>query len=103
MIINDDYMNSDEISKLLNLSGSNVRKYSAALAKSGYEFKTDNKKKRYYTHRDYETLQKLQFLIQRKNLSLEVASNTIVEGLERNRSASGAHDEQIKNEENNRS
>ncbi len=33
MIINDDYMNSDEISKLLELSGSNVAKYSAALAK----------------------------------------------------------------------
>ncbi|NGY80095.1 MerR family transcriptional regulator (plasmid) [Bacillus megaterium] len=81
MIINDDYMNSDEISKLLELSGSNVRKYSAALAKSGYDFKTDNKKKRYYTHSDYETLQKLKFLVQHKNLSLEVAANTIVEGL----------------------
>src|SRR6478736_3806747 len=80
MIINDDYMNSDEISKLLELSGSNVRKYSAALAKSGYDFKTDNKKKRYYTHSNYETLQKLKFLVQHKNFSLEVAANTIVEG-----------------------
>lgn len=103
MIINDDYMNSDEISKLLELSGSNVRKYSAALAKSGYDFKTDNKKKRYYTHSDYETLQKLKFLVQHKNLSLEVAANTIVEGSERNRSASRAHNEHTENEENNRS
>jgi len=103
MIINDDYMNSDEISKLLDLSGSNVRKYSAALAKSGYDFKTDNKKKRYYTHSDYETLQKLKFLVQHKNLSLELAANTLVEGLERNRSASRAHNEHTENEENNRS
>ena len=103
MIINDDYMNSDEITKLLELSGSNVRKYSAALAKSGYDFKTDNKKKRYYTHSDYETLQKLKFLVQHKNLSLEVAANTIVEGSERNRSASRAHNEHTENEENNRS
>lgn len=103
MIINDDYMNSDEISKLLELSGSNVRKYSAALAKSGYDFKTDNKKKRYYTHNDYETLQKLKFLVQHKNLSLEVAANTIFEGLERNRSASRAHNEQTENEGNNHS
>ena len=103
MIINDDYMNSDEISKLLELSGSNVRKYSAALAKSGYDFKTDNKKMRYYTHSDYETLQKLKFLVQHKNLSLEVAANTIVEGSERNRSASRAHNEHTENEENNRS
>ncbi|WP_322385604.1 hypothetical protein, partial [Clostridium perfringens] len=34
---------------------------------------------------------------------LEVAANTIIEGLERNRSASRAHNEHTENEENNRS
>lgn len=103
MIVNDDNMNSDQVAELLEISGSNVRKYSAALQKEGYHYKTDNKKKRYYTYKDYEVLQQLKYLIQIKNLSLETAAKTVIAGLEKNRSASGAHDEQKKNEENNRS
>ncbi|CAK8583894.1 hypothetical protein BMEGG_06152 [Priestia megaterium] len=103
MSIEENYMNTDEMSLRLKLSGSNVRKYSAALEKSGYTFKTGSKNKRYYTDKDQMVLAQLKYLIQDKNLSLEVGAKAVVEALNKNRAASGAHDEQNENEENNHS
>ncbi len=57
-----------------------------------------------YTHSDYETLQKLKFLVQHKNLSFRSSLQILLlRDWRRNRSASRAHNEHTENEENNRS
>ncbi|MBK0010580.1 hypothetical protein IAE23_29360 [Bacillus sp. S35] len=99
----ENYMNTEEMAERLKTSASNVRKYSIALEKNGYKFKTGSKGKRYFTDTDQMILAQLKYVIQNKNLSLEIGASTVLAGFNTKRSGSGTDDTQNENEENNHS
>jgi DNA-binding transcriptional MerR regulator len=94
---------TNELSKILNIGTSTLRKWCLALEKNDYEFMRTDQNKRLYVERDVIALRHFQALVQQSNMSLENASLIVASKFNNVRSSTGTPSVLHNAEENNRS
>ncbi|MCM3732990.1 MerR family transcriptional regulator [Fictibacillus nanhaiensis] len=94
---------TNELSKILNIGTSTLRKWCLALEKNDYEFMRTDQNKRLYVERDVIALRHFQALVQQNNMSLENAALIVSSKFNKDRSSTGTPSVLQNNEENKRS
>lgn len=85
---------SDEVSELLGIGSSTLRKWCLALEQQGYNIVRGRNNSRAFVDKDIIVLRRMKDLIQEKSVTLEIAANIVVASIEPNDRTTSVPDEE---------